>query len=97
MVQAQNAVMYPPQAVAQNECLGWKKGLWRENGRKQLEFFPWAPWASRRRREVLELLDRLNRTIAEGKPGSRARCRKVPRGERWMTHPRVGASPPWSS
>jgi hypothetical protein len=39
--------------------------LWRERGRQQLESFRLAPWASRRRRDLLELLDRLNPTIAE--------------------------------
>jgi hypothetical protein len=51
--------------VALNEGLRCKKRLWRERGREQLESFPLAPWASRRRHDVLELLDRLNPTIAE--------------------------------
>jgi transposase len=55
----------PLQAVALNEDLRCKKRLWREAGRKQLESFRLAPWASRRRRDLLELLDRLNPTIAE--------------------------------
>ena len=53
------------QAVALNEGLRCKKRLWREAGRKQLEEFRLAPWASRRRHDLLELLDRLNPTIAE--------------------------------
>jgi transposase len=65
MVQARTRLMNQVQAVALNEGLRCKKRLWRENGRKQLESFPLAPWASRRRRELLELLDRLNPTIAE--------------------------------
>jgi transposase len=36
-----------------------------EHGREQLESFQLAPWASRRRQDLLELLDRLNPTIAE--------------------------------
>ena len=52
------------QAVALNEGLRYKKRLWREAGRKQLEAFRLAPWASRRRRDLLELLDRLTPTIA---------------------------------
>jgi hypothetical protein len=42
-----------------------KKRLWRKHGREQLESFRLAPWASRRRGDLLELLDRLNPTIAE--------------------------------
>jgi len=53
------------QAVALNEGVRCKKRLWRERGRQQLESFQLAPWASRRRRDLLELLDRLNPTIAE--------------------------------
>jgi len=51
--------------VALNEGLRCKKRLGREAGRKQLEAFSLAPWASRRRLDLLELLDRLNPTIAE--------------------------------
>ena len=65
MVQARTRIMNQLQAVALNEGLRCKKRLWRERGRQQLESFLLAPWASRRRRDVLELLDRLNPTIAE--------------------------------
>jgi transposase len=65
MVQARTRIMKQLQAVALNEGLRRKKGLWREAGRKQLESFALAPWASRRRRDLLELLDRMNPTIAE--------------------------------
>ncbi len=65
MVQMRTRVMNQLQAVALNEGLRCKKRLWREKGRKQLEEFQLAPWASRRRRDLLELLDRLNPTIAE--------------------------------
>jgi transposase len=65
MVQARTRIMNQLQAVALNEGLRCKKKLWRERGRQQLESFRLAPWASRRRRDLLELLDRLNPTIAE--------------------------------
>src|SRR5882724_8137919 len=65
MVQTRTRIMNQLQAVALNEGIRRKKGLWRETGRKQLESFRLAPWASRRRRDLLELLDRLNPTIAE--------------------------------
>src|ERR1700681_5063354 len=64
MVQARTRIMNPLQAVALNEGLGCKKRLCRKQ-RQQLESFQLAPWASRRRRDLLELLDRLNPTIAE--------------------------------
>jgi transposase len=65
MVQARTRIMNQLQAVALNEGLRFKKRLWREAGRPQLESFPLAPWANRRRHDLLELLDRLNPTIAE--------------------------------
>ena len=43
----------------------WKKKLFSEQGRAQLEKLSLAPWASRRRQELLELLDRMNPTIEE--------------------------------
>ncbi len=65
MVQARTRIMNQLQAVALNEGLRSKKRLWREHGREQLESFRLAPWASRRRQDLLELLNRLNPTIAE--------------------------------
>ena len=79
------------QAVALNEGLRCKKKLWRTHGRQQLESFRLAPWASRRRRELLELLDRLNPTIAELSRAVDEEAEKCPEAKRLMTHPGVGA------
>jgi hypothetical protein len=65
MVQARTPIMNQLQAVALNEGLHCEKRLWLERGRQQLESFQLAPWASRRRSDLLELMDRLNPTIAE--------------------------------
>ena len=78
------------QAVALNEGLRCKKRLWRERGRQQLESFRLAPWASRRRRDLLELLDRLNPTIAELSQAIEQEVEKCPEAQRLMTHPGVG-------
>jgi len=67
-----------------------KKRLWREQGRQQLESFRLAPWASRRRRDLLELLDRLNPTIAELSQAIEQQVEKCPEAQRLMTHPGVG-------
>jgi len=91
MVQARTRVMNQLQAVALNEGLRCKKRLWRANGRQQLESFKLAPWASRRRRELLELLDRLNPTIAELSQAIEREAEKCPEAQRLMTHPGVGA------
>ena len=90
MVQARTRIMNQLQAVALNEGLGCKKRLWRERGREQLESFRLAPWASRRRRDLLELLDRLNPTIAELTRAIEQEAEKCAEAQRLMTHPGVG-------
>lgn len=91
MVQARTRVMNQLQAVALNEGLHCKKRLWRGGGRKQLESFQLAPWARRRRGELLELLDRLNPTIAELSQAIQQEAEKCPQAQRLMSHPGVGA------
>ena len=91
LVQARTRIMNQLQAVALNEGLRCKKRLWRERGRQQLQAFPLAPWASRRRRDLLELMDRLNPTIAELSQAIEQEVEKCPEAQRLMTHPGVGA------
>ncbi|HST10684.1 MAG TPA: IS110 family transposase [Terriglobales bacterium] len=90
MVQARTRIMNQLQAVALNEGLRCKKRLWRAQGREQLESFRLAPWASRRRRDLLELLDRLNPTIAELSQAIEQEVEKHSEARRLMTHPGVG-------
>src|SRR6266853_2071499 len=90
MVQARTRMMNQLQAVALNEGLRCKKRLWREAGRKQLEAFRLAPWASRRRHDLLELLDRLNPTIAALSQAIEQEVEKCPEAQRLRTHPGVG-------
>jgi len=78
------------QAVALNEGLRCKKKLWRERGREQLETFRLAPWASRRREDLLQLLDRLNPTIAELTQAIEREAEKSAQARLLMTHPGVG-------
>jgi transposase len=89
MVQARTRIMNQLQAVALNEGLRCKKRLWRTE-RQQLESFSLAPWASRRRRDLLELLDRLNPTIAELSQAVEQEVEKCPEAQRLATHPGVG-------
>jgi transposase len=91
MVPARTRIRNQLQAVALNEGLRWKKRLWRDAGREQLESFPLAPWASRRRRDLLELLDRLTPTIAELTQAIEQEVQKCPAAQRLQTHPGVGA------
>jgi transposase len=91
LVQARTRIMNQLQGVALNEGLRCKKRLWREHGRQQLEAFHLAPWASRRRRDLLELMDRLNPTIAELTQAIEQEAEKNPVAQCLMTHPGVGA------
>ena len=65
MVQMRTRIMNQLQALAMNEGQRRKKKLWSEAGRAQLDKLPLAPWAARRRKDLLELLERMNPSIAE--------------------------------
>ena len=90
MVQARTRIMNQLQAVALNEGLRWKKRLWRESGREQLQSLRLAPWASRRRQDLLEVLDRINPTIDVLTQAIEQEAEKCPEAQRLMTHPGVG-------
>jgi len=78
------------QAIAMNEGLRGKKGLWSKKGRARLESFPLAPWTSRRRQELLELLDRLNPMIDELSKAIAQEAERRPEVQLLMIHPGVG-------
>jgi transposase len=90
LVQMRTRIMNQLQALAMNEGGRWKKKLWSEQGRAELEKLGLAPWASRRRKELLELLDRLNPSIEELTAAVEREARKRPDVLRLMTHPGVG-------
>ena len=91
MVQTRTRIMNQLQAVAINEGLRYKKRLWREAGRKQLESLTLAPWASRRRKDLLEVLDRINPTIPELTQAIEEEAEKCSAARGLMSHPGVGA------
>ena len=90
LVQMRTRMMNQLQALAMNEGKRWKKKLWSEQGRAELEKLALAPWASRRRQELLELLDRIDPTIQELTTAAEQEARKRPEVSRLMTHPGVG-------
>ncbi len=90
LVQMRTRIMNQLQALAMNEGYRWKKKLFSEQGRAQLEKLALAPWASRRRHDLLELLDRMNPTIEELTVTVEQEARKWPEVLRLMTHPGVG-------
>src|SRR5262249_5137097 len=87
LVQMRTRIMNQLQALAMNEGRHWKKKLWSEQGRAELEKLALAPWASRRRKELLELLDRLDPSIEELTAEVEREARKRPDVLRLMTHP----------
>jgi transposase len=90
LVQMRTRIMNQLQAVAMNEGKRWKKKLFSEQGRAQLEKLSLAPWASRRRKELLELLDQLDLKIAELTTAAEQEASQRPEVLRLMTHPGVG-------
>src|SRR4029077_17514945 len=90
LVQMRTRIMNQLQALAMNEGYRWKKKLFSEQGRAQLEKLSLAPWASRRRQELLELLDRMNPTIEELTAAVEREAQKRPEVLQLMTHPGVG-------
>src|SRR5215469_10951835 len=79
------------QAVAMNEGIRRKKGLWTEKGRQQLESLSLMPWTTRRRQELLELLDQLDPNIDELSQSIQQEAERMPEVKLLMTHPGVGA------
>jgi transposase len=90
LVQMRTRAMNQIQATAMNEGVRRKKTLWSKSGRRQLESLLLAPWATRRRQDLLELVDRLNGTIAELTTAIEQEAHKRPEVLRLMTHPGVG-------
>jgi transposase len=78
------------QAVAMNEGIRRKKGLWTEKGRQQLESLSLMPWTTRRRQELLELLDRFDPNIDELSQAIEQEAEQMPEVKLLMTHPGVG-------
>lgn len=78
------------QAIAMNEGVRQKKGLWSKKGRARLELLALAPWTSRRRQELLELVDRLNPMIDELSKAIEQEAARRPEVQLLMTHPGVG-------
>src|SRR5437868_2835003 len=90
LVQMRTRIMNQLQAVAMNEGVRRKKGLWGKQGRAQLESFLLAPWATRRRQDLLELLDRLKPIITDLNTAVQEEAERQPEARRLMTHPGVG-------
>jgi transposase len=65
LVRFRTSVMNQLHGLAISQGLCQKSRLWSKVGRTELEALVLDPWASRRRQELLQLLDQLNRWIAD--------------------------------
>jgi len=90
LVGMRTRVMNQLQAIAMNEGVRRKRGLWSKKGRAQLESLRLPPWTSRRRQELLELLDRLDPSIEQLSQAIEQEAERVPEVRRLQTHPGVG-------
>jgi transposase len=90
LVQMRTRVKNQLQAIAMNEGVRRKQGLWSQSGREQLESLQLAPWAQRRRQDLLELLDRLNPRIGDLGMAIEQEASLQPEARLLMTHPGVG-------
>jgi transposase len=90
LVGMRTRVMNQLQAIAMNEGVRRKPGLWSEKGRTQLESLSLPPWTNRRRQELLELLDRFDPSIDPLSQAIEQEAERVPEVQRLQTHPGVG-------
>ena len=90
LVGMRTRVMNQLQAVAMNEGIRRKKGLWSEKGRQQLESLSLMPWTTRRRQELLQLLDQLDPNVDELSQAIQQEAERMPEVKLLMTHPGVG-------
>jgi transposase len=90
LVQMRTKVMNQLHAIAIGQGLYRKRKLWSQAGRAELQALALGPWAARRRKELLELLDHLEKPIAELKQEAERQAAAHPGAARLMTHPGVG-------
>jgi transposase len=90
LVQMRTRVKNQLKAVALNEGLGRKPGLWSRRGRAQFETLPLPHWTARRRQDGLELLDELVERTHPLDQAVKQEAGRRPEVARLMTHPGVG-------
>ena len=90
LVGMRTRVMNQLQAIAMNEGVRRKRGLWSQQGRAQLESLSLPRWTSRRRQELLEMLDQFDLGIEQLSQAIERQAECRPEVQRLMTHPGVG-------
>jgi len=90
LVQMRTRVKNRLQAIALNEGMRRRKGLWSKEGRAQFQALSLARWSQRQRHDLLELLDGLQPRIEELSAAIEQEAAQRPEVQRLMTHPGVG-------
>ncbi len=90
LVQMRTRVKNQLQAIALNEGVGRKPGLWSRQGRSQFEALALPPWKARRRQDNLELLVELVQRTQPLDQAVEQEAARRPEVVRLMTHPGVG-------
>ena len=90
LVQMRTRVKNQLRAIAINEGVGRKPGLWSEKGRKQFEELSLPTWLARRRQDNLGLLEQLELRTQPLGLAVREEASRRPEAVRLMTHPGVG-------
>lgn len=90
LVQMRTRFMNQLQAIAMNEGIRRKRGLWSQAGRKQLEALSLAQWSTRRRHDLLELVDHMNPLIDQLTAAIKQEAEKRDDVRLLMSHPGVG-------
>jgi len=90
LVRARTQVKNQLHALAISQGLCWKRRLWSQKGRAELEKLELLPWAGRRRKELLEWLDKLDEQVGELDPAVEEAGRARPEVGLLRTHPGVG-------
>jgi transposase len=78
------------QHLALNQGVQQRQKLWTRKGRELLENLPLAGWTARRRADDLELLDQLDRSIAELDKAVEQEAGKDPVVSLLQSHPGIG-------
>ena len=90
LVKMRRQVKNELQHLALNQGVQRKSKLWSAAGRKLLEELPLEGWTARRRQDSLQLLDDLDRRIAELDIAAQQEAEKNPVAQLLQTHPGVG-------
>lgn len=90
LVQMRTRVKNQLRAVALNEGMGPRPGLWSRKGQQQFRDLELPPWSERRRADNLELLSDLQQRTTPLDVAVEQEARQRPEVVRLMSHPGVG-------